>query len=498
VTVEVERGETRAHPIIAAALAKLTGDVLVIGGYRGSILRSAKPPHHQLWVPVKVGLNLRKANLEVGLQDEDEEMMEETIYPDGILSHIGPIDICRRLLRHLKKCPNTKAGKLQVHNYGYDWRLSPHLSSRKLIAFLETLPCNQPGVPLRDRGATIIAHSLGGLIVRHAVNQRPELFAGVVYAGVPQRCVNILGPLRNGDDVLLSSRVLTAQVNFTMRTSFVLLPEDGRCFIDKHTGERYDIDFFDPQTWEEHRLSPCINPPLRPLSPDHRKGIMDTLTDGLPTLNDLTRRASSFLTTTNPPATVSEEPSSASPATQAPDATAEVAEHPSLEPPMNLSTPPSIATHCTLSRAAALAYLSRILPQTLAFKRELAHRPTHSQANRYPPLAVLYSQSVPTVYGAKVRARAAIRHADAYDDLAFAAGDGVVLASAALLPQGYRYVRGGRVATERGHVGLLGDVEGVGRCLAAVVEGRARGVGLGRGRGRGCGCGRGAGGEERS
>jgi pimeloyl-ACP methyl ester carboxylesterase len=94
---------------------------------------------------------------------------------------------------------------------------------------------HQLGTPARQRGVTVIAHSLGGLITRHAVNLRPGLFAGVVYAGVPQRRVNILGPLRNGDAVLLSSRVLTAQVNFSMRTSFALLPEDGRCFMANAT-----------------------------------------------------------------------------------------------------------------------------------------------------------------------------------------------------------------------------------------------------------------------
>lgn len=43
-----------AHPILNKAISDLTGDVVVLGGYRGSILRSAKPPHKQLWVPVKV------------------------------------------------------------------------------------------------------------------------------------------------------------------------------------------------------------------------------------------------------------------------------------------------------------------------------------------------------------------------------------------------------------------------------------------------------------
>jgi hypothetical protein len=56
----------------------------------------------------------------------------------------------------------------------------------------------------------------------------------------------------------------------------------------------------------------------------------------------------------------------------------------------------------------------------------------------------------------------------------------VVLASAAQLPKGYRCVKGGRIETDRGHVGLLGDLEGVGRALEAIVEARAKGVGLGK------------------
>ena len=260
--IEVKTLQQRAHPVLSHALSKAEGDLVILGGYRGSILRSAKPPHRQLWVPIKVGLNLRKVDLEVGLTREDEERMEQSIVPDGILSHIGPIDICRRLLKNMRKCPNARGNKLRVHNWGYDWRLSPDLLSGKLINFLESLESNHPETPHERRGAIVIAHSLGGLITRHAVNQRPDLFAGVVYAGTPQHCVNILGPLRNGDDVLLSSRVLTAQVNFTIRTTFALLPESGRCFIQKDTNQRFDLDFFDPRTWDKYHLTPLINPPL--------------------------------------------------------------------------------------------------------------------------------------------------------------------------------------------------------------------------------------------
>jgi pimeloyl-ACP methyl ester carboxylesterase len=486
----------RAHPIMHRALSKLTGDVVVMGGYRGSILRSADPPHRQLWVPVKVGLNIRKVDLEVGLNDKDEEKMPEKIFASGILAHIGPVDISRRLLRHLRKCPNRKSDRLKVHDYGYDWRLSPELLSRHLIKFLESLDCNKPDVPKQSRGAWVIAHSLGGLITRHAINLRPELFAGVVFAGTPQTCVNILGPLRNGDDVLLSSRVLTAQTNFSFRTSFALLPEDGRCFIDKVTEERYDVDFFDARTYDEYRLTPCINPPIPAIPKQSRKSIVGAMSSALSdTLSGSLPRRASWFNGGRPPSPAHGASAKAADAKDtvkdaAKDITNMADNSGSLEPSNMSSNQPgksllstprhhSIATTCTIPKDVAVEYLTRTLASVLRFKQALYFKPGHQSENAYPPFAFMFGKTVPTVYGARVESREAIKRSDAYDDLAFAAGDGVVLASAAQLPKGYRCVKGGRIETDRGHVGLLGDLEGVGRALEAIVEARAKGVGLG-------------------
>ncbi|KAA8642093.1 hypothetical protein EYZ11_001192 [Aspergillus tanneri] len=500
--------QTRSHsprsnsntllPVLNEAMSELTGDVVVMGGYRGSVLRSAKPPQRQLWVPMKVGLNLRRVDLEVGLNPEDEERMEETIIPSGVLSHIGPVDICRRLLKRLQKCENAVKGDLRVWDYGYDWRLSPHLLSRRLIKFLEGLPCNASDVPPEKRGAYVIAHSLGGLITRHAVNQRPELFAGVVYAGVPQHCVNILGPLRNGDDVLLSSRVLTAQVNFTFRTSFALLPEDGHCFIDKRTKEEYRVDFFSAEAWDEYRLSPCISPAFPPMTPK-----------GMALMDNIPRLGKRFSTVLSSKESLSSDDTAADPASprsggasegeQTPGQktthnflgpTSDIAERVSTIAPnidgvvgptshMRGSSNVKATTAITIPRAAAFSYLERTLAEVLRFKQELAFNPSHHSSNSYPPFAVLYGKSVPTVYGARVWSREQIKHQDTYDDLAFAAGDGVCLASAAMLPPGYRIIKGGLVKSDRGHVGLLGDLEGVGQCLQALLRGRRERVGLG-------------------
>jgi hypothetical protein len=466
--------ETEPHPFFTQALQELEGDLVVLGGYRGSILRSAEPPNRQLWVPIKVGLNLRKVDLEVPLEPDADERMEETIVPSGMLTHIGPIDISKRLFKRLKACDAVRDGKLRVHNYGYDWRLSPHFLSRRVIEFLESLPCNQPGVPPEKRGAWVVAHSLGGLIMRHAINQRPDLVAGVVYAGVPQRCVNILGPFRNGDDVLFSSRVLTAQVNFSIRTSYALLPLDGKCFFNKYTKEEYPVDFFDVETWKECRLSPCIAAPVpRPEPPKDNlmsvSGIMNAVSSALPTF-PTTRKGSSA-------------------ARDVADKGAEdVAEGlTGMGPQMGhehgaeTSQAPNPATDVTIPYPKAIEYLTRTLAEIKQFKQELDHRPQHTTSNAYPPIALIYGKSTPTVYGAKVESREAIKRADVYDELAFASGDGVVLARAAMVPEGYSVVRGGVVSSDRGHVTLLGDLEAVGRCLHAVIKARRGGMGLGPG-----------------
>lgn len=368
-------------------------------------MRSAEPPHRQLWVPIKVGLNLRKVDLEVDIGEDGDERATQKVIPGGMLSHIGPIDISRRLFKRLRSSESARAGKLRVHDYGYDWRLHPVHLSAQLVEFLQKLPCNQPGVAKSQRGATVIAHSLGGLITRHAVNQRPELFRGVVYAGVPTTCVNILGPLRNGDEVLMSSRVLTAQVNFTIRTSFALLPLDGRCFFDKTTKEEYPVDFFDPQTWIDHRLSPVVARALPPLStpqkPTGISGYVNTVTNAFPSFSLPHRKSISLPKQPGESAkpTVAggiaapETMSSAAHGSDAAMANGNIAADGSTNDPDDEQyQPASVRTAVTLPREEAIAYLTRTLATVKKFKQELDFNANHDAANLYPPIAVIYGK----------------------------------------------------------------------------------------------------------
>lgn len=461
-------------------LETLTGDLVIMGGYRGSVLRSAEPPHRQLWVPIKVGLNVRKVNLEIGLNPEDEERMGESIIPSGMLKNIGPIDISKKLFKRIRECENARSGKLRIHDYGYDWRLSPHILSKGLIDFLKTLPSNQGENPT---GALVVAHSLGGMITRHAVNQAPELFSGVVYAGAPQRCVNILGPLRNGDAVLLNEKVLTAHVNFTLRTTFVFLPEDGFCFVDKVTNEEYPIDFFNAEDWVKYRLCPSVSDAALPPFLAKRIGSLGSFLN-LPESLSLSRGRS----TSDPAA---RRPGQSPPrnkitkdrplASQVDNSLAAVPNRDQRQQQHQKSTrsaSPRQRTRIETARERNLVYLTRTLAEIKRFRAESQHMPSHQSANAYPPIAVIYGKEIPTVYACRVTSREAIACSDAYDDLVFRSGDGVVLAREAMPPPGYEIAKGGRISTDKGHISILGDLNAVGRALGSVVKGRGKGIGL--------------------
>ncbi|TLS27577.1 hypothetical protein PpBr36_05186 [Pyricularia pennisetigena] len=462
--------------ILDAVLESLTGDVVVLGGYRGSILRSATAPHQQLWVPVKVGLNMRKVNLEVGLDPQDEETMEEHIIPSSMLQNIGPIDISRRLLRRMRESRNAKAGTLRIHEFAYDWRLSPARSSARLLKFLEGLNCNMRDEP---SGALVIAHSLGGLITRHAVNQRPELFSGVVYAGVPQRCINIIGPLRNGDAVLFNQKLLTAHVNFSFRTSFVFLPEDGFCFVSKDGTQEFKFDFYDPANWVKYRMCPAVAPPLKPALP------VSKLDSALYSLREMSTTISTFDLRGR---SGSDDRGRKAPA---------LANGGVLGPPpmptedsrpqqtnggdSRTSSPGSSQGHHEDQHySRAYKYLARTLAETKQFRAETQYRPELGESNAYPPLAVIYAKNTPTVHAVRVSSLDAIASPDeVYNDLVFRPGDGVVLAREATLPPGYDVVSGGRISTEKGHISILGDFAGVARAIEAVLRGRSKGIGKG-------------------
>lgn len=390
---------------------ELDGDIVMLGGYRGSILRDART-RKRVWIPIRAGFNIRKINLNIGPSDEDEIKAQKRIIPDGMLTHVGPIDIARKLKAKLSN------GKTRVHEFGYDWRLSSDINSNKLYEFLAGLESNKGP---NKKGAIVIAHSMGGLITHHCMQRDPSLLRGVIYAGVPSECPNILGPIRYGDSVLFSTKILTAEANFFMRSSFAFLPIDGRCFIDKKTHQKYNLDYFDPEVWCEFNLSPLVSKERK--KPKNRRKSLEHASHQKPTnlLNIDMKRSVSVKT----------------------------------------HSKSSDEFHATYEES--MDYLSRTLKRTKKFLDELEYDPS----KKYPPLAIVYGNEVPTVRGARVDGLQEIKDGDYYD-FYYGPGDGVVHHKW-LMPERRGFPVEAKITSQEGHISLLTDLPAIGEALNAIL-----------------------------
>ncbi|ODQ45689.1 hypothetical protein PICMEDRAFT_73203 [Pichia membranifaciens NRRL Y-2026] len=467
----------------------LDGDVIVLGGYRGSILRDSRT-HRRTWIPVlKAGLNIRKINLMIGPSDDDElrELNARDVvfnrtpnispddkdypdsYPDGMLTHIGPVDISRRLLKRLNSNPNVTA-----RDWGYDWRLSPELLCEQLHSELISIVNKQKN----KKGVILIAHSMGGIIAHGAMVKDPSLVRAIIYAGTPMPCANILGPFRFNDSILLSRDILTHEANFFMRSSYVFIPpswggEDengeggGMClFRDLRSGKRYMIDFWDEKNWVLYNLSPLVSN-VR-LKQDIASGKLD-----LHSIKDtaLKHEIKKFLKIK-----VNHDTESIV-----------------LDEISKLHEPVVLWLDCYM-------YLARTLGRTKTFIKSL-ERKDHVN---YPPMAQIFSNGVPSVKYSLVDGEECIKRGEYYKFF-YGPGDGVVYQGwnfprergrkrpngpdrcgkgsvdpVANVPdwrgreygygEKYAYDLCGRFRSTAGHIGLLVDHDLVGQALNAVME----------------------------
>ncbi|GAA5964177.1 hypothetical protein JCM3765_005368 [Sporobolomyces pararoseus] len=260
------------------ALAQLSGNVVMLGGFRGSVLRDPVADQ-RLWIPLKVPAGIRKVTLALGLTEEDEQRSKEKIVGTKMLTHVGPLDMGKTLkhtltsISHAQKVAakgprlsipfvpqavvhhvhnnssststtsspsdqnvqsrteNLLKPRIKVESWGYDFRLKLQTSSKELVERLTQLKresqARREGPNGEGLGAVVICHSMGGLVVLHALSQAqdPTIFRGVVFAGTPfQGCVNVLGPLALDQGFRRNPGVGSPNVVFSWRSVFYFLP----------------------------------------------------------------------------------------------------------------------------------------------------------------------------------------------------------------------------------------------------------------------------------
>ncbi|KAJ9103552.1 hypothetical protein QFC19_004320 [Naganishia cerealis] len=434
---------------------EIEGNIVILGGYRGSILRDART-RKRVWIPIKAGFNLRRINLLLGPSEDDELKATDLIYPDGILKNIGPIDICKKFIKKLQANPKTN-----VKEFSYDWRLSGQTVSAQLERFLKVIK-KKTGQP-----TIVVAHSMGGLMTHGVVQRNPELFRAIIYVGSPSECLNILGPIRFGDSVLLSDKILTFETNFMMRSSFLFLPLSGRVFTDKKTGVHYDLDYFDPKTWVEYNLNPLVS---------SKRVIEETLGSSLPqqssqlSINSIGSIIKNYRTRSlrRSKSPISEK------LIQTSTLTGETLRS-ATESPDNLQPDEEHMSYSFLF-AEAYDYLARTLKQAKEYLLGLEYNPELEP--RYPPMAVVYGNKVPSVRRSIVEGIQDIKDGKYYE-FYYGHGDGVVHQNF-LMPEGKNFRKFdpntgegqivGKFSLDCGHVSLMTDFRAMGEALRAVVD----------------------------
>ncbi|BGP58015.1 hypothetical protein JCM8202v2_005672 [Rhodotorula sphaerocarpa] len=589
-------------------IERLYGNVVMLGGYRGSVLRDAKS-HKRLWIPLKVGFGFRKADLGIGLEEEDELRSAETVIATSMLAQVGGwIDLGKKLKERLKQASAAQLNPpaslslpfaspppsppavdplrppLRFHSWGYDWRRSLELSSEELVQFLERLKLESAargeGPNGEGLGATVIAHSMGGLVLLHALARAkdPTIIRGIVFAGTPwQGCINTLGPLRLGGGVAFNAKIGTPDICFSWRSGFYFLPrptlelaaitprtsldtrrpegmslgerkggsvpdglappvaqtlhvtaegtkvveEDSStptlppsspdsmplpslltgCFEDP-SGNPIQVDLFDPKTWATHELSPVpagmdFSRPRAPVKRPRKRPDPDgnpfPLAAGLGNLGE--RKSPLGDAVQDAMEGAHEAAEAVSTAGHGPeehkdddDDDDEEGSHPSSPSPSGTADPAEVRDE-EEERLAKQAqevqtvheYLKRTLGRARQFQRDLVDWYDPAKADRYPPMTILTSRKTPTVRGVLVSSREAIAQ-EGYERLLWAEGDGIVLYESSTRLPGDPELDGrkrtgdplndrwhahlkGVVETSNGHVGMLGDLDGVRQCF---------------------------------
>ena len=410
---------------------ELEGDVVVLGGYRGSILRDAET-RKRVWIPIRAGFNIRKVDLLIGPRAEDEVATQKKIVPDGMLTHLGPVDVAKKLIKRLRNNP-----RVNVEDFGYDWRLALDITAGKLAEKLQERYDQQQ----IKKGVYVVVHSMGGLVAHKVLQEHTHLIRGIIYVGSPSQCPNILGPLRFGDEVILNKSILSAEANLFMRSSLYFLPFDGRCFVNRKTFSRYDLDFFDPEVWKEYGLSPLVD--KRRLEVEEATLVGDSgpaTSDKFSLFSpvDMLRSSSGILGGGGNGGSGGNGSGGGDDADD------------SLE--------------FKTSYAECVEYLERELPRAKCFLQSLEH----DDRKKYPPLAIVYGNKVPTVRGAKVGGPEEIKEG-CYNDFYYGPGDGVVHHKW-LLPERRGFPVVAKVASDCAHVSLMTDFEAMAKAFISIVD----------------------------
>ena len=260
----------------AAGRARPEVPVIIVPGVLGSRL-AKREGGMELW-PGRTRKLLTSRYLELALRIDPAtlEPVDDGLVPTGLFDAAAGKDFYRKIVATLQQAGGYRRGRAgeppkdgaaQVYEFAYDWRQDNLVTVKKLDAFIEQIRRDYGDPSLR---VDIVAHSMGGLIVRYYErygtvdvlngNYFPVSGAGVeklrriVLLGTPnQGTVSAVNSFLDGYRVGLSK--LPTEGVATMPAMYQLFPHPLIDWVASLRGKPIDRDLFDVDTWRSYQWS---------------------------------------------------------------------------------------------------------------------------------------------------------------------------------------------------------------------------------------------------
>ncbi|MEX1084509.1 MAG: hypothetical protein WEC76_01490 [Steroidobacteraceae bacterium] len=250
--------------------------VILIPGLMGSRLTRGEGGL-ELW-PGSTGKLLTSGYEELALRIDPEtlEPLDDLLVPAGLFDGAVGQDFYRRIVRELRVAGGYRLSrpggavalqKARLYVFTYDWRQDNVVTVRKLDELIEQIRRDYQDPTLR---VDVIAHSMGGLIVRYyerygtmdVLNGNTFPVTGTGHAKLRQ--IVLLGTPNQGTVTALHKFLNGYQVGFsrlptegvaTFPSTFQLFPHPLVDWVANVNGRPLDFDVFDVEFWRRYGWS---------------------------------------------------------------------------------------------------------------------------------------------------------------------------------------------------------------------------------------------------
>lgn len=191
----------------------------------------------------------RGRSIALPLEWDDARQGSDDLRPDGPLERV---DFVPGLLGRAMYGPWLNFGRRhwgeRWHEFSYDWRRDNNETLQRLSDELHALADSVGPVD-------IVGHSMGGMLaLAHMLSVGDAAIRRVVFAGVPfVGGVAYLGDMHLGAATGLNRRLLAPPVQLSFASVYSFFPLGRKRLLDQN-GDAFELEMFDPDTWEREGL----------------------------------------------------------------------------------------------------------------------------------------------------------------------------------------------------------------------------------------------------